>query len=64
MDLLKAGMLALEGIEGSGENVKDSERYVGSLLRVIEMLLPLEEEDLLDLLYTKHLNEKNKSGSQ
>jgi hypothetical protein len=64
MDLLKAGMLALEGIEGSGENVKDPERYVGSLLRVIEMLIPLEEGDLLDLLYIKHLNEKNKSGSQ
>lgn len=64
MDLLKVGMLALEGIEGSGDNVRDPERYLGSLLRVIEMLIPMEEGELLDILYYKHLNEKNKSDSQ
>lgn len=64
MDLLKAGMLALEGIEGGGANVRDPERYVGSLLRVIEMLIPMEEGELLDILYHKHLNEKNESDSK
>lgn len=63
MDLLKAGMLALEGIEGSGGNVRDPERYVGSLLRIIEMLIPLEEAELLDRLYQIHLDESNKSSS-
>lgn len=63
MDLLKAGMLALEGIEGSGENVRDPERYVGSLLRVIEMLIPMEEADLLDILYRRHLSENDKNVS-
>lgn len=63
MDLLKAGMLALEGIEGSGENVRDPERYVGSLLRIIEMLIPLEEAELLDKLYQIHLDESKNNVS-
>jgi len=65
MDLLKAGMLALDGMEVSTNNSpRHVERYVYSLLRIIEMLIPLEEADLLDMLYIKHLNEKNKSGSK
>ncbi|QLC65959.1 hypothetical protein LPB248_06605 [Flavobacterium sp. LPB0248] len=64
MDLLKAGMLALDGIEGSGENIRDPERYVRSLLRITEMLIPMEEGDLLDMLYQKYLNEKNITESQ
>lgn len=64
MDLLKAGALALEGIEASEENVRDPERYVASLLRVIEMLVPMEEGELLDILYYKHLNEKNETDSK
>ncbi|ABQ06731.1 hypothetical protein B0A63_25030 [Flavobacterium johnsoniae UW101] len=64
MDLLKAGALALEGIEASEENVRDPEKYVASLLRVIEMLIPMEEGELLDILYYKHLNEKNETDSK
>jgi hypothetical protein len=39
----------------------NTERYVGSLLRIIEMLIPLEEAKLLDALYRKYLNENNKN---
>ena len=63
MDLLKTAKFALDGIEVNIENTKNTERYVGSLLRIIEMLIPLEEAELLDILYGKHLNEKNKSDS-
>nr|WP_199001297.1 hypothetical protein [Flavobacterium sp. ASV13] len=64
MDLLKAGMLALDGIEGSGENIRAPERYVRSLLRITEMLIPMEEGDLLDMLYQKYLNEKSITDSK
>ena len=63
MDLLKTAKFALDGIEVSTESTINTERYVGSLLRIIEMLIPLEEAELLDMLYLKHLNEKNKSDS-
>ncbi|MDD2674203.1 MAG: hypothetical protein PHF81_04930 [Flavobacterium sp.] len=63
MDLLKTAKLALDGIEVSIESTKNTERYVGSLLRIIEMLIPLEEAELLDRLYLKFLNEKNKNDS-
>lgn len=61
MDLLKTAKFALDGIEVSTESTINTERYVGSLLRIIEMLIPLEEAELLDMLYIKYLNEKNKS---
>ena len=61
MDLLKTAKFALDGIEVSIESTINTERYVGSLLRIIEMLIPLEEAELLDMLYIKYLNEKNKS---
>lgn len=65
MDLLKAAMLALDGVESSDSNIcRDPERYVYSLLRIIEMLIPMEEAELLDKLYRKHLNEKKKSESE
>jgi hypothetical protein len=63
MDLLKTAKFALDGIEVSTESTINTERYVGSLLRIIEMLIPLEEAELLDMLYLKHLNEKNKCDS-
>lgn len=63
MDLLKAGMLALEGIEISENNHKQTERYVYSLLKVIEMLIPLEEGDLLDILHRKYLKQNEKSSA-
>jgi hypothetical protein len=63
MDLLKTAKFALDGIEVSTNSTINTERYVGSLLRIIEMLIPLEEAELLDMLYRKHLNEKNKSDS-
>ena len=63
MDLLKTAKFALDGIEVSTKSTINTERYVGSLLRIIEMLIPLEEAELLDMLYLKHLNEKNKSDS-
>ena len=63
MDLLKTAKFALDGIEVSIDSTRNAERYVGSLLRIIEMLIPLEEAELLDILYRKHLNEKNKSDS-
>ena len=62
MDLLKAGMLALEGIEISENYHKQTERYVYSLLKVIEMLIPLEEGDLLDILHRKYLKQNEKSS--
>jgi hypothetical protein len=63
MDLLKTAKLALDGIEVSIDSTRNAERYVGSLLRIIEMLIPLEESELLDILYRKHLNEKKKEAS-
>jgi hypothetical protein len=51
-------MFALDGMEDS---CRHSERYVGSLLKIIEMLIPLEEGELLDILYTKHLEENKKN---
>lgn len=63
MDLLKTAKFALDGIEVSTNSTIHTERYVGSLLRIIEMLIPLEEAELLDMLYLKHLNEKNKGDS-
>ncbi|MBF4470930.1 hypothetical protein [Flavobacterium sp. HJJ] len=62
-DLLKTAKFALDGIEVSTGSTINIERYVGSLLRIIEMLIPLEEAELLDMLYLKHLNEKNQSDS-
>lgn len=65
LDLLKAGMLALEGVESCDNTIcRDPEKYVYSLLRIIEMMIPLEEAELLDMLYRKHLGEKNKSDSK
>lgn len=63
MDLLKAGMLALEGIEISENNHKQTERYIYSLLKVIEMMIPLEEADLLDMLHSRYLKESKKSSA-
>jgi hypothetical protein len=63
MDLLKTAKFALDGIEVSTESAIHTERYVGSLLRIIEMLIPLEEAELLDMLYLKFLNEKNMNTS-
>ncbi|OUD31363.1 hypothetical protein [Flavobacterium sp. FPG59] len=63
MDLLKTAKFALDGIEVSIETSINTERYVGSLLRIIEMLIPLEEAELLDKLYLKFLNEKNRNDS-
>ena len=63
MDLLKAGMLALDGIEVSTNSPRQAERYVYSLLRIIEMLIPLEEAELLDMLYIKFLNENKKQSA-
>lgn len=63
MDLLKTAKFALDGIEVSTGSTINIERYVGSLLRIIEMLIPLEEAELLDILYRKHLNENNKNAS-
>jgi hypothetical protein len=63
MNLLKIAKFALDGIEVIIESTINTERYVGSLLRIIEMLIPLEEAELLDMFYLKHLNEKNKDNS-
>ncbi|HEX8016526.1 MAG TPA: hypothetical protein VF465_14955 [Flavobacterium sp.] len=57
MDLLKTVTLALEGIEDSKA---DSEKRITSLLRVIEMLIPIEEADLLDKLHNNFLKENEK----
>lgn len=55
LDLLKAGMLALDGVETSDSSIcSDPERYVYSLLRITEMLIPMEEAELLDILYRKY----------
>ena len=66
-DLLQTTRLAVDGIElsaGSTVNIERYiERYIGSLLRIIEMLIPLEEAELLDTLYIKYLNENNKNAS-
>lgn len=61
MDLLKTAKFALDGIEVSMESTINTERYVGSLLRIIEMLIPLEEAELLDRLYQIHLDESKKN---
>ncbi|REG94046.1 hypothetical protein [Flavobacterium aquicola] len=63
MDLLKTAKFALEGIEVSMDSNLSTTRYVGSLLKIIEMMIPFEESELLDILYRKHLNEKNENAS-
>ena len=63
MDLLKTAKFAFDGIKASIETSINTERYVGSLLRIIEILIPLEEAELLDMLYLKFLNEKNMNTS-
>lgn len=63
MDLLKVGMLALDGMELGNDSHRHTERYIGSLLKIIEMLIPMEEGELLDILYTKHLNENKKNAT-
>ena len=60
-DLLQTTRLALDGIELSTRSTVNIERYIGSLLRIIEMLIPLEEGDLLDMLHKKYLKENKKS---
>ena len=62
-DLLQTTRLAVDGIELSTGSTVNIERYIGSLLRIIEMLIPLEEAELLDILYRKHLNENNNNAS-
>ncbi|RBN51389.1 hypothetical protein [Flavobacterium psychrolimnae] len=62
-DLLQTTRLALDGIELSTGSIVNIERYIGSLLRIIEMLIPLEEAELLDILHRKYLNENNKNAS-
>lgn len=37
MDLLKTAKFALDGIEVSIDSTRNAERYVGNLLRIIEM---------------------------
>lgn len=51
MDLLKAAMLALDGIELDDSGRGSEEKYVHTLLRITEKLIPLEEGDLLDILH-------------
>ena len=63
MNLLKTAKFAFDGIKASIETSINTERYVGSLLRIIEILIPLEEAELLDMLYLKFLNEKNMNTS-
>jgi hypothetical protein len=53
-------VLALEGIEISENSHKQTENYVYTLLKVIEMMIPLEEGDLLDMLHSKYLKENKK----
>ncbi|MNE92449.1 hypothetical protein D3C80_1901750 [compost metagenome] len=64
LDLLKTAKFALDGIEVSMESNINTERYVGSLLRIIEMLIPLEEAELLDRLYQIHLDESKNNVSK
>lgn len=63
LDLLKTAKFALDGIDVSMESNINTERYVGSLLRIIEMLIPLEEAELLDRLYQIHLDESKNNVS-
>lgn len=62
-DLLHTTRLAVDGIELSAGSTVNIERYIGSLLRIIGMLIPLEEAELLDILHRKYLNENNKNAS-
>jgi len=61
MDLLKAAMLALDGIELDDSGRGSAEKYVHTLLRITEKLIPLEEGDLLDILHQQYLHEKEDS---
>jgi hypothetical protein len=63
-DLLKAGMLALDGIEGSELQSRQTEKYIYSLLRIIEKLIPIEEANLLDLLHEQYVSEKTEEPSK
>ena len=58
MDLLKVAMLALDGIEMDDSGKAHTEKYVYTLLRITEKMIPLEEGDLLDILHKQYLEEK------
>lgn len=57
IDLLKVAMLALDGIEMDNSGHIHTEKYVYTLLKIIEKMIPLEEADLLDILHEKYLKE-------
>ncbi|WP_432671142.1 hypothetical protein [Flavobacterium sp. SM2513] len=61
IDLLKTAMLAIDGLEAN--NVKDvgREQYIGSLLKVIEKLIPIDEAALLDELHEQFWDERRES---
>ena len=50
IDLLKTAMLAIECLQANNVKDMDREQYIGSLLKVIEKSIPIEEAALLDEL--------------
>jgi hypothetical protein len=63
-DLLRTAMFAVEGMENSIYYLRDGEKCIAGHLKVIEMLLPSDEGELLDILYRKYSKihkEKNES---
>ncbi|MFH7004216.1 hypothetical protein [Flavobacterium bizetiae] len=65
MDLLKTAMFAIEGMENSNYYLRDDEKCIAGHLRVIEMLLPLGEGEMLDILYSKYVKmDKDKSDTK
>ena len=54
-------MLAIDGLEANNVKDMDKEQYIGSLLKVIEKLIPIEEAALLDELHEQYGNNRRQS---
>lgn len=64
IDILKTAMLVIDGIEANNVKEMDREQYIGSLLKVIEKLIPIEEAALLDELHEQYWNERRESDNE
>ncbi|MFT3794418.1 hypothetical protein [Flavobacterium sp.] len=59
MDILKAALLALESDQlPSSVEIRDPNSNIASLIDLAIQLMPLEEIELLDILYQHHLQRK------
>ncbi|MFT3794662.1 hypothetical protein [Flavobacterium sp.] len=58
LDILKVSLLALESDLPKSSNARDPNTDIASLIDLAIQLLPLQELELLDILYEHHLKTK------